>query len=62
MNLICGHVNSCEGSWISTIMDVNDNYAVCGLKHFRKFYWIVDANDMQYVDCTYYVYTCTKLN
>ena len=28
-------------------------YAVCRLKNFPMLYWIMDANDMRYVNCTY---------
>ena len=31
-------------------VELDHGYAVCRLKTFQMWYWIVDANDMQYVD------------
>ena len=31
------------------IVELDHGYAVCGLKNFRVLYWIMDANDMQYM-------------
>ena len=35
-----------------SIVELDHGYAVCGLKNFRMLYWIMDANDMQYVNRT----------
>ena len=36
-----------------SIVELDNGYAVCGLKNFRMLYWIMDANDMRYVNRTY---------
>ena len=35
-----------------SIVELDHGYAVCGLKNFRMLYWIMDANDMRYVNRT----------
>ena len=35
-----------------SIVELDHGYAVCRLKNFRMLYWIMDANDMQYVNRT----------